>query len=101
VDVLGNTAHNSIVCLAGVSSGARKVSLFASSFNDSMVLENDVVFGSVNANYRHYVQAAEALAAADPAWLSRMLTRAVPLSLYREAFERRTNDVKVVIDMLA
>ena len=44
-----------------------------------MVLENDVVFGSVNANRRHYEEAAEALAKADPAWLGRLITRRVPL----------------------
>jgi threonine dehydrogenase-like Zn-dependent dehydrogenase len=99
VDVLGCTAHNSITCLAGVSSGARKVSLFASQFNDSMVLENDVVFGSVNANRRHYAAGAESLRAADPRWLAQMLTRKVPLSRFEQAFERNADDVKVTLDM--
>ena len=31
-----------------------------------MVLQNDVVFGSVNANRTHYEAGAAALAAADP-----------------------------------
>jgi threonine dehydrogenase-like Zn-dependent dehydrogenase len=63
-----------------------------------MVLENDVVFGSVNANRRHYQDAADALAKADKNWLSRLVTRRVPLDRWREAFERRDNDVKTVID---
>ena len=61
-----------------------------------MVLENDVVFGSVNANRRHYRAAAEALAKADKDWLARLITRRVPLSRWREAFEPRDDDVKVV-----
>jgi threonine dehydrogenase-like Zn-dependent dehydrogenase len=101
VDVLGTTAHNSIVCLAGVSSGARKVSLFASQFNDSMVLENDVVFGSVNANRRHYLRAVEELMRADQAWLGRLLTRKVPLHSYQAAFARQPDDVKVLLQMSA
>ncbi len=63
-----------------------------------MVLENDVVFGSVNANRRHYELAAEALARADRAWLERLITRRLPLDRWREALERRPDDVKLVVD---
>jgi threonine dehydrogenase-like Zn-dependent dehydrogenase len=101
VDVLSATARNSIVCLAGVSSGARSVELGASKFNNQLVLENDVVFGSVNANRRHYEQALQALGRADPAWLGRMISRKVPLSRYQDAFERCTGEVKVVLDIRA
>ena len=62
-----------------------------------MVLENHVVFGSVNANRRHYREAAaEALAKADKTWLARLITRRVPLTRWREAFEQRAGDIKVV-----
>ena len=44
-----------------------------------MVLNNDVVFGSVNANRRHYEMAAKSLADADQAWLDRLISRRVPL----------------------
>ena len=64
-----------------------------------MVLENDVVFGSVNANRRHYETGAEALAKADPDWLSRLLARRVPLERWAEALERRPDDVKTVIEL--
>jgi len=101
VDVLGHTANNSVVCLAGVSSGTRKVALTASQFNNDMVLENDVVFGSVNANRRHYEAALSALARADKSWLQRVITRKVPLSQFQEAFVRKPGDVKVVIDLRA
>jgi threonine dehydrogenase-like Zn-dependent dehydrogenase len=99
VDILATTARNSTVCLAGISSGARKVALAASDFNDSMVLENDLVFGSVNANRRHYALALEALEQADRTWLSALITRRVPLSCFEEAFMRRKDDIKVVIDL--
>jgi threonine dehydrogenase-like Zn-dependent dehydrogenase len=101
VDVLAQTARNSTVCLAGVSSGARKVALAASSFNDAMVLENDLVFGSVNANRHHYLEALAALEQADKAWLARLITRRVPLANFRAALAPRADDVKVVLDMRA
>jgi glucose 1-dehydrogenase len=65
------------------------------------VLQNDLVFGSVNANRSHYESGADALAAADPAWLAGLLTRRVPLADWREAFERRGGDIKVVIEFEA
>ena len=67
-------------------------------FNRTVVLGNHVVFGSVNANRRHYRAAADALARADKRWLSRLITRQVPLTRWREAFERRDGDIKVVLD---
>ena len=65
--------------------------------NREWVLENDVVFGSVNANRRHYEAGAAALATADRAWLSRLLTRKVPIESYAEALERREDDIKTVV----
>lgn len=100
-DVLRANARNAVVCLAGVSSGARQVRLAASNLNDGLVLENDVVFGSVNANARHYAAAVEALTQADPAWLADIVTRSVPLMQYKDAFARRDGDIKVVLDMRA
>ena len=60
-------------------------SLDVGALNRTMVLENDVVFGSVNANRRHYERPREALATADQAWLARLITRRVPL----ERWQRR------------
>jgi threonine dehydrogenase-like Zn-dependent dehydrogenase len=98
VDVLARTTPDGIVCLAGVSSGGNKLEFDIGQFNRTVVLENHVVFGSVNANRRHYRAAAEALAKADKRWLSRLITRQVPLTRWREAFERRDGDIKVVLD---
>jgi hypothetical protein len=57
-----------------------------------------VLFGSVNANRRHYEAAATALAQADRAWLARLVSRRVPLARWAEALVRQPDDVKVVID---
>lgn len=98
-DVMGRTAPNGIVCLTGVSSGGRSLSADIGALNRSMVLENDVVFGSVNANRSHYEAGAEALAKADRSWLDRLVTRRVPLDHWQEALNRQTDDVKPVIDL--
>ncbi|HZD88917.1 MAG TPA: glucose 1-dehydrogenase [Pseudolabrys sp.] len=98
VEVLHRTAPTGIVCLTGVSSGGHKLDFDIGGFNRAMVLENDLVFGTVNANRRHYRAAAEALAKADKDWLAGLITRRVPLSHWREALEVRPDDIKVVLD---
>lgn len=97
MEVIRHGGRNSIVCLAGLSSGDHLIDFDVVGFNRRMVLQNDVVFGSVNANRRHFLAAADALARADGSWLRRLISRRVPLARWREAFERRPDDVKVVI----
>ena len=96
-DAIDHLAPDGIVCLTGVSSGGRKLPIDAGSLNREMVLANEVVFGSVNANRRHYDAGAKALADADPAWLERVITRRVPLDRWEDALTRRPDDVKPVI----
>jgi threonine dehydrogenase-like Zn-dependent dehydrogenase len=100
-DAMQETAAGGIVCLTGVSPTGRALQVDAGAINRELVLENDVVFGSVNANLRHYHLAAEALARADRSWLERLITRRVPLTRFEEALERRPDDVKVVLDLTA
>ena len=66
-----------------------------------MVLENDVVFGSVNANRGTTRRPPTALADADQGWLARLITRACRWRAGSEAFEPRADDVKVVLDFAA
>ncbi len=99
ISAMSTTAHYGIVCLTGVSPAGRTVHIDAGGLNRDIVLENDAVVGSVNANLRHYRQAADALAAADIDWLEGLITRRVPLSRAIDAFEPRDGDVKVVIDI--
>lgn len=96
---MSGTAAYGITVLTGVSTSGRRIPTDAGLMNRSIVLENDVVVGSVNANLRHYAQAAQALAAADLGWLGRLVTRRVPLADFADAFEARDDDVKVVLDL--
>ena len=98
IEAMRCVGPNGIVCLTGVSSGGRLLDIDASALNNELVLENNVVFGSVNANRLHYGQAAEALAAADPAWLERLITRRIPLDRWQEAYEPAADDVKTVLE---
>lgn len=98
LDAMRSTSPGGIVCLAGISSGTREIRFDVGAFNRGMVLENDVVFGSLNANLQHYQRAAEALAFADRQWLDRLITRRVPLARWREVLNHDPEcDVKSVI----
>lgn len=90
-------AAGGVVCLAGLSS-ARTMEVDVGALNQRLVLENSVVFGTVNSNRRHYRLAAEALGRADRSWLERLITRRVPLERWRDALEARAHDVKVVVE---
>lgn len=98
LDVIEHNGPSSVVCLVGLSAGARAVAVDVGDVNRRLVLENDVIFGSVSANRRHYQQAAEALATADRQWLERLVTRRVRAERWHDAFDRAPEDVKVVID---
>ena len=97
LDVMCRGAGAGIVCLTGVSAGGHTLPFDSGRFNRNMVLLNDTVFGSVNANRRHYEAGARSLAAADADWLGRLITRRVPLERWHEAFERHKGDIKVVL----
>jgi threonine dehydrogenase-like Zn-dependent dehydrogenase len=91
--VLSAQAPNRIVCLTGLPGAHGEASVDT----QSMVLGNAVVFGTVNANRRHYEAAGAALARAERSWLERLITRKLPLSRWREAYEKRDGDVKTVV----
>jgi glucose 1-dehydrogenase len=93
-----HVARNAITCVTGVPASDTTLEVEVGSVGRAMVLGNEVVFGSVNANRRHYEAGAEALAAADRSWLGRLISRRVPLARWQESFERRPDDVKTVID---
>ncbi|MEU5987528.1 glucose 1-dehydrogenase [Spirillospora sp. NPDC047418] len=96
---MANNAAYGIVCLTGVSPTGRMLEIDAGGLNRDIVLENDAIIGSVNANLRHYAEAARSLAEADLDWLGRLISRRVPLERYAEAFTPHPDDVKVVIGL--
>jgi glucose 1-dehydrogenase len=95
--VMRRIGPNGVACLTGVSSGGRAIALNPADLGREIVLENGAVYGSVNANRRHYVAAADALSRADRAWLEAMITRRVPLDSWADAFDTGHDDVKSII----
>jgi threonine dehydrogenase-like Zn-dependent dehydrogenase len=85
-----------VVCLTGVGAGGvtpRAVGDMAA----AAVLKNNVIVGSVNANKRHWYKANQRLTHLDPKWLSRLITRYEKPENFKQALERKPDDIKVVI----
>src|SRR5579871_5933465 len=97
-DVLGRTASGGIVCLVGVSAPGHDFDIDLGRLNRTLVLDNEAVFGSVNANRRHYEDAVAVLQRADRKWLSRLITRRVPAEEWTRALDPEPDDIKVVVD---
>ncbi|MFO0579694.1 MAG: glucose 1-dehydrogenase [Polyangia bacterium] len=100
LDVMKWVGAGGVVALAGLSSGSHCIPVNLGALNRDLVLENNAVFGSVNANRRHYEQAAAALLRAEleqPGWCHKLLTRRVPLSRWQAVLEKAEDDVKVVL----
>jgi threonine dehydrogenase-like Zn-dependent dehydrogenase len=96
-DAIQGVGAGGIVCLTGVGAGGTPSGLIAADLAAAVVLKNNVIVGSVNANKRHWYKAGEALARADRAWLARLVTRRERPENFREALQRHADDIKVVM----
>ena len=91
-----------VMCLLGVSGVAPQISIDAREFNNSLVLGNRLMFGSVNANvvdFRSGVGHIQDIIQRWPGALESMITRRVGITEYDRAFDRGPDDIKVVIEM--
>lgn len=100
-DAIDAIGPNGVVCLTGVSAGARKLEVPADKLNLEMVLDNKVVFGTVNANRRYFEAAVKDLTKFEELWpglCEKVITRRVPVDNYEEALTPRPGiDVKSTV----
>jgi glucose 1-dehydrogenase len=85
-----------IICLTGVGAGGALGGAIAD-VAAAVVLKNNLIFGSVNANKRHWYRAGQNLIHADRDWLSRLITRREKPENFELALTRQPDDIKVVI----
>jgi len=92
-----NVGSSGIVCLTGVGRGGVASGAAIADVAAAVVLRNNVVVGSVNANKRHWYKAGEALARADRKWLGRLITRREKPENFQQALDRKPDDIKVIV----
>ena len=96
-DAISCVAASGVVCLTGVGHGGPVSTMPMADIGSSVVLKNNVVIGSVNANKRHWYKAAEALARADRTWLTRLITGRERPEDFAKALSRGRDHIKVVL----
>ena len=95
-DSIQKIGAGGIICLTGIGGGGLS-GLAVADVAAKVVLKNNVLVGSVNANKRHWYKAGEVLARADRTWLSRLITRREKPEDFQRALDRQPDDIKVVI----
>ena len=98
VQALAAVSPGGIICLTGIGAATGPGTVSAAELANDVVLKNIAVFGSVNANRRHYYRAATALAKADRSWLEQLVTRRVGPDGVQQALQRAPDDIKVIME---
>jgi threonine dehydrogenase-like Zn-dependent dehydrogenase len=96
--------RNGILALLGISGGNREITVPGGQINLELVLGNETIFGSVNANRRYFEMGVEHFAVFERKWpgaMQKLITRRVPFDDYRSALERRKEDIKTVLELEA
>ncbi len=87
-----------MICLTGVGGPVVPNASAPTTLLTDAVLKNFVLFGSVNANRRHYYRASQVLARAEKSWLGQLITRRVAPQDFDQALEHGPDDIKVVVE---
>jgi glucose 1-dehydrogenase len=101
VAAIGLLARGGVACVLGLDGRDRDVAIPGRVLAHDLVLENRVVFGSVNAHRRDWVAAVAALDLARsrfPGVLEQFAGFRVPLERFGEAFEHRGGKATLVLD---
>lgn len=101
VESMSAIGSDGILCLVGVASHGQEEQIHMGDLSRCLVLENAAIFGTVNANLRHYQTAEQVLLSADQKWLGQLISRKEPLENWQSALKRMPDDIKVVIDFAA
>jgi glucose 1-dehydrogenase len=98
---LGLLRRSGVACLIGIDTREQQVELDGAVLGVETILENRVLFGSVNAQRRDWLAAVEDLDAARQRWpeaLERFVALRVPLDSFDEAFGQRGGKATLVLD---
>ena len=91
-DSLGLLRRSGVACLLGIDGREQKVAIDGPVIGLDAILENRVLFGSVNAHHQDWLAAVESLDRARKRWpeeLEAFVGLRVPLDRFQEAFDYR------------
>lgn len=94
--------RNGVLCLLSVTGGLKTAEQPIEKINQLLVLNNQVVFGSVNANPRHFQMGVKDLTAIQKKWpgvLGQLITTRLPWTEYRSWFGQRGVGIKATLEI--
>jgi threonine dehydrogenase-like Zn-dependent dehydrogenase len=101
-DAMGILGLNGVLCLLSVTGGQTVSQEPIDLINRRLVLGNQVVFGSVNANPRHFAMGIKDFGRIErhyPGALAGLLTTRLPWDRYKEWFTRRGTGIKATLEI--
>jgi threonine dehydrogenase-like Zn-dependent dehydrogenase len=100
MEILG---PNGVLCLLSVTGGTGVNEEPIERINQLIVLGNQVVFGSVNANPRHFAMGVKDFVAIEKKWprvLSKLLTNRIPWDQHKTWFTERGSGIKATLEII-
>jgi glucose 1-dehydrogenase len=97
---LGRLRRSGVACLLGIDPCDQTVELDGATLGVDTILENRVLFGSVNAQRQDWLAAVDDLVRARERWpeaLEQFVTLCVPLDRFQEAFEHHGGKATLVL----
>jgi threonine dehydrogenase-like Zn-dependent dehydrogenase len=97
---LGRLSRSGVACILGIDPREQKLETDGPLLGVDLILQNHVLFGSVNAHRRDWLAAVADLDRARERWpeaLERFVDLRVPVDRFREAFEHRGGKATLVL----
>jgi threonine dehydrogenase-like Zn-dependent dehydrogenase len=101
-DAMQIMGRNGVLCLLSVTAGDTVNPEPIDRINQSVVLGNQVVFGSVNASPRHFRQGVKDFVTLEKKWpgvMTRLLTDRIPWVDHKQWFNERGNGIKSTLEI--
>jgi threonine dehydrogenase-like Zn-dependent dehydrogenase len=99
MEILG---PNGVLCLLSVTGGDTMNEEPIDLINQRLVLGNQVVFGSVNANPRHFKMGVKDFVTINKKWpgtMSKLLTNRIPWQDHKKWFTERGSGIKATLEI--
>jgi threonine dehydrogenase-like Zn-dependent dehydrogenase len=101
-DAMQMLGRNGVLCLLSLSGGSETAEQPVERINQQLVLGNQIVFGSVNANIRHFAMGVKDFAAIEkksPGVLKELITTRLPWDQYDKWFRQRGSGIKTTLEI--
>ncbi|HKY20283.1 MAG TPA: glucose 1-dehydrogenase [Vicinamibacterales bacterium] len=101
-DAMQILGRNGVLCLLSVTGGSKTADQPIEKINQQIVLGNQVVFGSVNANPRHFAMGVKDFTTIEKKWpgvLKQLITTRLPWGQYNEWFGQRGSGIKTTLEI--